>query len=377
MPLPLLFRSLATLLVLMFLVAATALPALAAVEGGYTVSGITVDVTAASASDARARAMADGQARAARELLERLVDPADHARLPKLDEQTVLNLVRDVAVESEKSSAVRYIARLAVQFKPMAVRSLLRGAGVSFIEPAGRSVVILPVFRERPDAPPQLWEDGNPWRVAWTGRVSMGGLVPVRLPLADLGNIGVLNAEQAAAEDPAAVGQMAQRQGVDEVLLVHAVVSPGQPPAVDVRLVRVSALPVAMVPEPQTLRVVADPGESLPALLEKAVRAVVARLEEDWRREGVQTPTAGTETPVEHTVMVPVASLEEWVVVRRTLARTRVVSGVRIQAMTRRMVQIALRHTGTEGQVTTALARSGLKLDTTGSVWTLAPARAE
>lgn len=374
MPLPRLFRPVLVLIALtLVLFGPVPSPAAPASDEGYTVRGVSVDVTAASASDARTRALAEAQLKAARELLERLTRPSDHGRLPRLDETTVVNMVRDVTVDTEKSSSVRYIASLTVRFKPASVRALLRGGAIAFIEPASRPVVVIPVFQERPESAPQLWEEGNPWRTAWTHRVGGGGLVPVTLPLGDLADVGGVTAQQAVAGDAAALAAVARRLGTDEVLVVHAVVAGGSPPAVDVRMVRVPVQPVAAAPEAVVMRTEGAMGEAIPDVLEKASRAVVARLEDDWKSEGVAVATATADAPpAQLTALVPLTSIEDWLAVRRTLGKIRLVSRVQVQAMKRDMAQVTLHYVGAERQLVASLAQHGLRLEPgADAVWTL------
>ena len=77
-------------------------------------------------------ALAGGQQRALRRLLERLTLAADHRRLPNVAKNAIAELVEGIEVSEEKTSPTRYIATLGVTFKKGRIRSLLRGHGVSF-----------------------------------------------------------------------------------------------------------------------------------------------------------------------------------------------------------------------------------------------------
>ncbi|HSV28367.1 MAG TPA: DUF2066 domain-containing protein, partial [Candidatus Omnitrophota bacterium] len=71
---------------LLILVLVMAPPAFAqGLVDAFSVRGVEVDVTAANVQAAKDQAIADGQRQAFRQLLERLTQPADHARLPKAD----------------------------------------------------------------------------------------------------------------------------------------------------------------------------------------------------------------------------------------------------------------------------------------------------
>src|SRR5580704_15909065 len=100
----------------------------------FSVTGVAVDATAATASAARDTALADGQRKAFRQLLERLAAPADYGRLPHPSDAEIVPLVAGFQLQEERTSAVRYLATLTYSFRPNAVRALLRNAGIPFAE---------------------------------------------------------------------------------------------------------------------------------------------------------------------------------------------------------------------------------------------------
>ncbi|MBF0093568.1 MAG: DUF2066 domain-containing protein [Alphaproteobacteria bacterium] len=366
MPLPPFFRR---VLLLLFVVLAALPVSVRASDDGFTVSGVAVDVTAASAAEANATAMIQGQMTAARQLLERLTPESEHGSLPALDQKTVVNLVRYVTVDEEKRSAVRYIAKLTVHFNPPAVRTFIAGKKLTLIEPSAMPVLVIPVFQVSPETPPSLWEDANPWRQAWARRAGAGSLVPVELPMGDLADMSTLTAQQAAAADVAALTAMAQRQGVNDVIVVHAVVAPVVPLTLDVRIVRPSR-----PNEAEISRFVAEAGETLPALLDKAAESVVVWLEESWKR-GDTAPKLGLASGKQLTAMAPLSSLDDWLALRRALSRTRLVKRVDVQALKRDMAQIVIT-SDDETALAAALGERGYALVNAGEVWTLSHAPA-
>ena len=82
-------------------------PARAQIANPYEVKGVDVDVTAETASDARAQALREGQQRAMAILLERMTLKSDHARLPGLSPEEITEYIQDFSVAEEKTSAVR------------------------------------------------------------------------------------------------------------------------------------------------------------------------------------------------------------------------------------------------------------------------------
>ena len=168
-------------------------------EDLFTVAGVEVDITASSAAEARKKAMAVGEARAFGLLLKRLTLKRDRARLPKLEQGEIATYLRDFQVADEKTSPVRYLAKLTFRFKARDIRSLLRDFALDFAETPSKPVLLLPVFRAVGVV--SLWDDPNPWRRAWAGLDKAAGLVPLKMPFGDLTDIATIGAEQAVNGD--------------------------------------------------------------------------------------------------------------------------------------------------------------------------------
>src|SRR5579862_2690845 len=130
----------------------------------YTAT-VKVDATADSAAAARTIARTDGQRRALMEVLERVSGSADLSKLPKLDDQTITDMVDSFEVANEKMSTVRYLADYTFHFHPAKVRRLLRSANIAIAEAPAKPVVVVPVYRNAGTL--TLWDDPNPWREAW------------------------------------------------------------------------------------------------------------------------------------------------------------------------------------------------------------------
>ena len=155
-------RAAAALVSGLFLI--TVSPFAQAATEAFTVRGVYLDVTAETAAAAREAAHADGHAEAMHRLLDRLLPEAERARVPPLAPARVVELVKDFEVADERTSDVRYLARLTVRFKAGPVRRLLRRNGLSHAETRSKPVVVLPVHGPTGEA--RLWEDDNPWLAA-------------------------------------------------------------------------------------------------------------------------------------------------------------------------------------------------------------------
>src|SRR5258708_10237993 len=134
-------------------------------SGTFTVRNVAVDRTASTAAAAREAALVDGQRTALRRLFERLVPRSEYRRLPNLPDSRISDVVENFEVQSERTSAVRYIASLTYRFRGDDVRNLLRNANIPFAETYAKPYLVLPVLRDHGGA--LLWDDRNPARAAW------------------------------------------------------------------------------------------------------------------------------------------------------------------------------------------------------------------
>lgn len=353
------FRALLLLPVLVLALAAGQPAAAQAVGDAFSVRGIDVDVTAANPQSAKDQAIAEGQNRAFRLLLERLTQPADHARLPKADGT---QYVRDFSVETERSSSTRYIATLSVRFNPAAVRKLLQGAGIAYAEPRNRVLVVVPVFKPA-GGRAVLWDDPNPWRVAWTG-LGGGGLVPVVVPTGELADVQSISVEQALAGNPEAMQGVAARWRTSDVLVAVAALS-ASGKSLEVNLI---ASPGA--PKPfDALSYPLGEGETVDALLTRAVRDIDRGIDTVFKQPNLlQFDRAGTLS-----TLVPLTGIEDWLAVRDRLGRVSQVRRWELVSLSKAEAALVLHTVGEQEQVNAGLASAGLRLDWGDGYWIMRP----
>ncbi len=163
-------RALAAALALLVLGVA-ALPGRAAEDDQYSVT-VKVDATNEVVGKAREAARLDGQRRALQALADRLSGGAAAAKLPKLDDKAITDMIASFEVANERMSAVRYVADYTFHFRPAELDRVLQKAGIGAAGEAGaasgKPLVVLPVYQS--GAAAVLWDDPNPWRDAWARR---------------------------------------------------------------------------------------------------------------------------------------------------------------------------------------------------------------
>jgi hypothetical protein len=346
---------------------------------------VPVDATAASVVTAREMARLDGQRRALAAVIVQLAGDGAAAKLPKLSDQAVTDLVASFAVADERMSTVRYQADYTFHFRPGAVRGLLHNAGIALGTPprgttgagataavtpgaapaSGKPVVVLPVYLNGPQ--PVLWEDPNPWRDAWNDQPAASGPVPLIVPLGDAGDMAAIDAGRASAGDAQALAAEARRNGADDALV--AVAAPQGPPAAPSGLtVTVRDYRAGRLVATRNDKLSANPGESADALLRRAAAGVAGDVE-----SGLETPPAAAGGPPDTLIAVlPIDSLDDWVHVRARLDGVPQIKKLALVALSRQQATVEIDYVGGLDQLKGGLAQISLNLVGGDKLWRLA-----
>jgi hypothetical protein len=327
----------------------------------YTAT-VKVDATADSAAAARTIARTDGQRRALMEVLERVSGSADLSKLPKLDDQTITDMVDSFEVANEKMSTVRYLADYTFHFHPAKVRRLLRSANIAIAEAPAKPVVVVPVYRNAGTL--TLWDDPNPWREAWNQVPLDSGPIKFTLPLGGIGDLSAIDAEQAREGDPEALTTIAQRNGGDEALVALATArkTGDQLTGLDVTLTRYR---LGRQTDTRSDSIDANPGESPADFFKRAVGVVIADIEHGG------PPAAAKETSLSATV--PISSLDDWVALQRRLIAVPGIRAVDLVSLNRHQAKVVIKFAGKTEQLKASLGEADLDLSGADPDWQLLP----
>ncbi|MFQ5535637.1 MAG: DUF2066 domain-containing protein, partial [Sphingomonadales bacterium] len=345
--------------------------ACAGVEEIFTVTNVSVDVTAQTAARARSMAVAGGQREALAQLFARLTLREDAGRLPVLDDPSIANLVAGLEFANEKSSSRRYIADLTVRFDPDRIRNLLRVTGIPFSATPAKPVLVLPVYEA--GGLTTLWDDTNPWRDAWRRHSTIQSLLPLILPRGDLQEIGMISARDVVSGNRRRLSAIASRYGVAEILIAHAKLDfapGGRKPVVTVETTRLGT-----AGERTATEIFAGEDSDSHTLLESAADALASALEEEWK---LQTLIEfGAEITLEATV--PLSGLQHWLEVRRRLAQIASIRRIELLSISIDEARVVLHYLGNPGQLMIALAQSDVDLVEKGETFSivLAPSSAD
>jgi hypothetical protein len=96
---------------------------------GYSVDNVAVEASAGNATEARAKAFAQGPRKGLQQLLQQI--GADPNRVSGMSDADVERLVQSFQVKSEQASPGHYSANLAYTFRSSGVQQLLAGGGAA------------------------------------------------------------------------------------------------------------------------------------------------------------------------------------------------------------------------------------------------------
>ncbi len=315
----------------------------------YTVAGVRVDQSAASATQARTQALAQAQRSAFQRLALRLTATADQPRVVLLqpDDATLDRLVRGVDVEEQpRMSGTRYLGRFAVRFDPAGVKGLLQGAGISVIESRGVPVLIVPQIAQAAALAPGASAPVDPWRAAW----EQGGYAREVLPLAVAPSTVAGAAEWATAEAAAA------QSGADSAIFALARVVGGSLVADLIE----TAPGGVRVNRGQVNAVIQGGDAGVPEAFRRLADAVNARLQTEYKsRSG---PVAGG-ARTKLAVSALYRDMAEWGRIKEGLgAAGAVITEIRIEAIAKEGALVSFSHGDTVDALAVALQRFGLSL---------------
>jgi hypothetical protein len=341
---------------------------------------VRVDATADSAAAARDLARIDGQRKALAVVIDHLSGSPDSAKLPKLDDKAITDMVESFEVANEKMSAVRYLADYTFHFRPSKVRRLVHVVDTASAEatnkpsseaaskPAvtenvAKPIVVLPIYQD--GARTVLWDDPNPWREAWGQRSpESSGTVHLTVPLGDAGDLAAIDADRATSERSEALTTIAQRNGGSETIVALAAVKRegDHISALDLSIKRYRSGRLA---DTQSTTLDAHSGESEGDFLKRAADAVASEIA---AKRNAGPPT---DQQASLSATVPISSLGDWVQVRDRLASVPAVRKVDLLSLTRQEARIQLRYVGSPDQLRSSLAEVDLDLGGGDPVWRL------
>lgn len=308
----------------------------------FTIRGVRVDATAASATAARDKALAMGRPVAWTRLFRSLAPQNMWSKQPALNDFQLQHIIRSFEVANERRSNTRYIADVTYIFSPNEVRKLLRTSGAPMAESGAKPTLIVPLVGGS-------YNPNGMWAKAWLDP-AVGGMMPMVFPrgepgegaIISRGNFGTLTWDQVAA--------LAKRYEASQVVIAEASAN-GQ----SARLTELFP-PVGRVIDSIA---VARPDFTLTAM------ASARKLAESWRERTSINLTAKLRLIADVEFSTPA----EWARIRAKLALVRLITATEVSGVSLREARVRIVHYGRAEQLAAAMSGQQLELISEGGTY--------
>jgi hypothetical protein len=348
-------------------------PALAEDQSEAFSATVRVDATADNVAAARDLARVDGQRQALVLVIDRLSGSSDSAKLPKLDDKTITDMVESFEVANERMSAVRYLADYTFHFRPPKVRRLVHTAESApaeansrpaVVESESKPLIVLPVYKDASRT--VLWDDPNSWREAWVQRSADSGPIRLTVPLGDASDLAIIDAGRADAGKPDALTAIAQRNGGDEAIVALATARREGDKLVGLDL-SIKRYRSGRLADTHGTTLDTNPGEDEADFLKRAADTIAGEIASSSKK----SPGPHSDEQASLAASVPIGSIGEWVRVRDRLASVPAIRKVDLLSLNRHEAKIQIKYVGSSDQLRSSLAEVDLGLDGTDPIWRL------
>ena len=322
----------------------------------FQVDRIKVDVSATSTTLARTSALAQGQVRALDKAMRRLVKQEEWDLIPDIRTLDVENLVEVLRISDEKTGPTRYLATLSVQFKPGPLRDLLRSYGVAVTEVQNKPALLLPVLEDLEGL--QAWGE-HCWQQSWRDYDIDNNPAPLLLPLGDLDDSLIANAEDILIGDPAKLQRLNDRYGTQSVVVAHALADVDGQLGVTAYIFGLEDSDVIV----RTYRT-GEPHEDMGRV---AIDEIASALAERWK---LVAAVKSDEQQILR-VRADYPGLKDWTRLLARLDEAKLVRDVTIVELAKNYAYIDLAYIGSVAQLGGNLGQRGLVLDEKEAGWTM------
>lgn len=329
--------------------------------GSFDVDGISVSAEAETAAAARTQALQAGQEEAFARLTALLVAPAHRSAELSPETADVLNMVQDVSVRDEKTTATRYMASVNVRFDAEAVQRFFADRHVPYLSEMPPQSVVVPVFTSFAGQT-AVFDEANPLYEAFKNLPTHGGLYRLTVPLGDAEDMAGAAGVTDAATQAAFLDTMLKKYRTKQALIVTMT------PEGDGYFVQAHIYPEQGDEATKTgFHTAALPTQAQSA--DAAVAHLMTQLEEQWR----VAKTNRFETPEEFTLVMPVDTLAQWHARYRQLKALDFLTRVEIRALRGNQAVVLLGFKGGETALLRRLRQRGLAVEAVNGVLTFGP----
>ncbi len=327
----------------------------------YDVKNIAIEAELTSAKTARPVAIANGQVDAFWALMQKMISTEDLQRVPFLDQDAISNLVQNVSLTNEKTTATRYKATLGVRFYPDKIQTFLTEAQIPFLQRSLPPTLIIPVFQNAENS--LLLTDTNPV-YSYFKEFPLSSVDETPIPVGDLEEIAFTQSAW-EKQDYLSFLSLAEKYNAQRVLffIFHQ-----HGPYITVTTKTFSKDDLEPI---ESVFEYTEPLGNIDNLMPIIAKNVWEKQESDWRTANIND----LQSPLNYWIRVPIKQLAEWNNIRQTLEKADFLTSFDIRAFRKNEVFLLIRYKGTSDMLNKQLKRVGFSLDISNidGLWDLTP----
>jgi hypothetical protein len=214
-----------------------------------------------------------------------------------------------------------------------------------------------------------LWDEPNPWRLAWQQRDAPDGLVPLIVPIGDLNDIVTIGAADALAGSSLKLATLADRYAATGSIVAHLNLTVDPTTGAEASTITLLR-PFDPIPvEARSATLIQLSGEDMPTFMARAVEDTVNRIDDLWKRRNLIS-NVGTGVMA---ITVPIGGLTDWLQIKKQLASIGIIRRTEIVLLSREQVRVNVHFAGGAEQLTTALEQANLSLLQESGEWLVMP----
>ncbi len=328
----------------------------------FTISGIDIDKTDENASNAKEKAIEEGQYIAFEKLVERLAPSFDISDI-QYDKNFVSSMIKSFEIDSEELSDTRYIASLTFYFAPNeAIDYIEKITHTKLVQNTPTPVLILPIIRFNDiERGQELWAKDNVWYGAWKTYNLKRSFVPIKLPNADSIDAQLAPNSMVIKYDPASISKLMQRYQTSSSIIAILEMEDSDFKHI---LLHIYSYNNNYREHIKTIDI-SSSGKS-DNILKKAVNKTIDLLNSDWKNK--QKTMSITNNIITDTVKsnlvsnVIFSNMGEWIKIQKALKDNFAIKNTKIISLNAKNAKLRLEYIGNLEQLRLALQDSGLEL---------------
>ena len=316
---------------------------------------INVDVTADNAAKARDIAMTQANRQALMSISANFTNKEGLEVLNRLTDEQLLNFIKETTVLEEKTSNVRYMAKLRISANDEILRQYLQEKNVPLVISSAAHILIIPIYRETANSPALLWEKENIWRTIWEQNPPTIGSIQFST-LKQTDAMLLNNAQEALSLNPYIYKQLLASNNGNDVYIVEAYFT------------NETTLTISIItPQTGKRQIFSVSGPHNNELFKQASVETALRLSD--QQKGRSVVTSNTIDSI--TVLYKYNNLASWLKNEKKISAVTAVRDIEINAIGNGRIQFKIHFIGDFNILQNALQAKNLQLTRTGTYYTL------